>query len=127
VAILRLQREMFVVGAELATAPENRSRLTDGVSRVTPAMVEALERAIDAVAEEAGVPGEFVVPGGTPASAALDHARSVIRRAERRAVALGRETEVEDSHVIPYLNRSADYVYMLARAVEAVWTPTREE
>ena len=126
-AILGVQRDLFVAGAELAAAPGSRDRLADGVSRVTPAMVAALEPAIDAVVDESGLPTEFVVPGGTALSAALDLARSIVRRAERRAVTHCREAGIEGSWVVPYLNRLADYLYVVARAAEATWTPTRED
>jgi cob(I)alamin adenosyltransferase len=126
-ALLARQRDLFVVGAELATEAANRDKLVDGVSRVTPEMVAALEPAIDEVVDRVGMPTEFVVPGGSPVAAALDHARSVVRRAERRAVTHYREAGVSDSAVVPYLNRLADYVYMLARAAEEDWTPSREE
>ena len=126
-AILEVQRELFVVGAELAAAPGQRSRLQPEVGLVTAAMVERLEGAIDTLAVEVGMPTGFVVPGGSPASAALDHARSVVRRAERRAVSHLREAGIEDSQVVPYLNRLGDYLYMLARAAEGEWTPSRRE
>src|SRR6478752_661841 len=61
--LIRLQRELFVVGAELATAPENRGKLTPGVSLVTLEMVEALEPIIDTVTERYDPPTEFVLPG----------------------------------------------------------------
>lgn len=125
--LLGLQRSLFVVGAELATGVENRHKLSDGVSRVTDEMVAALEPAIDEVVDEVGMPTEFIVPGGSPLSAALDHARAIVRRAERRAVTHCREAGIDDSRTVPYLNRLADYVYMLARAAEATWTPSREE
>ena len=121
--LLRVQRELFVVAAELATAAENRHKLEDGVSRVLPDMVRRLEGAIDALAEEVGTPTEFVVPGGDPTAAALDLARSVVRRAERRAVTVA----AAESSVVPYLNRLADYLYMLVRAAEDEWVPSREE
>ncbi|MCB2223060.1 MAG: cob(I)yrinic acid a,c-diamide adenosyltransferase [Actinobacteria bacterium] len=126
-ALLAVQRDLFVVGAELATETENRRKLADGVSRVTAEMVAALEPAIDGVVDRVGMPTEFVVPGGSPLAAALDEARSVIRRAERRAVAHCRVAGIDDSEAVPYLNRLADYVYMLARAAEGTWTPSREE
>lgn len=126
-AILQVQRDLFVVGAELATGVENRSKLSDGISRVTAAMVDGLEPAIDEVTDSVGMPTEFVVPGGNQLAAALDHARTVIRRAERRAVTHCREAGIEDSQTVPYLNRLADYVYMLARAAEGTWIPSREE
>ena len=86
-SILEVQRDLFAVGAELATAPAKRSRLQPGVSLVTAAMVERLEAAIDALDAEVGMPTGFVVPGGSALAAAVDQARSVVRRAERRAVA----------------------------------------
>ncbi|MDH3500565.1 MAG: cob(I)yrinic acid a,c-diamide adenosyltransferase [Acidimicrobiia bacterium] len=123
--ILRVQRELFVVAAELATAPGSRGKLVDGVSRTTAAMVETLEAAIDRVVDEVGMPTEFVVPGGDPAAAALDVARTVVRRAERRAVAYAADGGLDDTEVVRYLNRLADYLYMLARAAEQEWTPSR--
>ena len=123
--IVELQRQLFVVGAELATAPENRGKLEPGVSLVTPEMVAALEAQIDALVEARGMPTEFVVPGGNRLAAALDAARAVARRAERRAVAALDGVEV--SSVVPYLNRLADLLYMEARAAEAEWQPVRVE
>ena len=81
--ILRLQNELFVAGAELATAPEARERLEDGVSRITEEMVAPLEQAIDFYMDQVDLPPKFVIPGGTQLSAQLDVARSVLRRAER--------------------------------------------
>ena len=124
-AVLRVQRDLFVVGAELATGAENRDKLIDGVNRATVSMVGSLEKAIDAVVAEVGMPTEFVVPGGDPVAASVDVARTVVRRAERASVAL--LADHGESLVVPYLNRLADYLYMLARAVEREWTPTRGE
>jgi cob(I)alamin adenosyltransferase len=126
-AVLAVQRQLFVVGAELATDPAKRDQLVDGVSRVTQSMVDALEERIDAIAAERGMPTEFVVPGEDPVAAALDLARSIVRRAERNAVTWAREAGAEGSMVVVYLNRLADYLFMLARSVEAEWTPSREE
>ncbi len=125
--LLELQRELFVVAAELATAPDNRGKLDDGVSRVTAAMVDRLEARIDEIVEEIGQPTGFVVPGEAPLPAALDHARTVVRRAERRCVAYARAGGLEGSYVIPYLNRLADYLYTLVRATETEWKPSRTE
>lgn len=125
--ILALQRELFVVGAELATAPANHAKLVDGVSRVTAAMVDRLERLLDEIMDAVGAPTEFVVPGGNPVAAALDHARSVARRAERRAVTHTAAHGIEGSFVVPYLNRLNDLLYMLARAEEREWLPVRGE
>jgi cob(I)alamin adenosyltransferase len=125
--ILRLQRALFVVAAELATAPTNRHKLVPGETLTTPEMVTSLESELDQVIAARGAPTAFVVPGGTRQSAALDHARTVIRRAERRAVSLAGKGGLPDSSVVPYLNRLADYVYMLARRVEDEWTPSKAE
>lgn len=116
--ILRLQRELFVVGAELATNPDAWDRLEDGRTRVSKAMVEDIERDLVALERHIEMPREFVVPGETPTSAALELARTILRRAERRAVALRREGLVPGEHLIPYLNRLADLVWVLARAAE---------
>lgn len=126
-AILAVQRELFAAGAELATDPAKRDQLEDGVSRVDQSMVDGLEQRIDAIVAERGMPHEFVVPGEDPVAAALDLARSIVRRAERNAVTWTRESGAEDSLVVVYLNRLADYLYMLARSVEAEWMPSREE
>ncbi len=125
--LLRVQRELFVVGAELATNPDRYDKLEDGLSRVTPVMVTALEQGIDDVVALRGVPTEFVVPGGNSLAAALDVARTIVRRAERNAVAHVREANIAGSHVVPYLNRLADLLYMLARDAEDAWTPSRTE
>jgi cob(I)alamin adenosyltransferase len=116
--ILRLQRELFVVGAELATNPDAWDRLEDGRTRVSAAMVSDLERILVELEKHTEMPREFVVPGETPTSAALELARTIIRRAERRSVALRRDGHVPGEHLIPYLNRLADLVWVLARAAE---------
>jgi cob(I)alamin adenosyltransferase len=108
--ILRIQNELFVLGAELATAPEASGRLEPGVSKVTQEMVDRLEKDIDRYMERVDLPPKFVIPGGRELSARLDVARTVIRRAERRAVTI--ET---DELVLTYLNRASDAVYAIAR------------
>jgi len=124
-AVLEVQRDLFVVAAELATDPDRRDRLEPGVSRVDSPMIDRLENRIDRIDAEVGMPTEFIVPGGEPIAAAIDVARTIVRRAERRAV--GHLAGGSESLVVPYLNRLADYLYMLARAVEREWTPTRGE
>lgn len=125
--LIRLQRELFVVGAELATAPENRGKLAPGVSLVTAGMVDALEPVIDDITTRYHPPQEFVLPGENRVAAALDLARAVVRRAERAAVAAARAGWLEGSQVVPYLNRLADLVYTLARWQEGAWRPVRTE
>ena len=123
--VLRLQRELFVVGAELATHVDRRARLTDGVSRVTAGMVTALEGEIDALEADHPMPAEFVLPGETLAGAAIDLARTSVRRAERRAVALAAVDGLPDSQVVPYLNRLADLLFVMARAADGGFRPVR--
>jgi cob(I)alamin adenosyltransferase len=123
--ILRLQRELFVVGAELATHADRRERLTDGTTRVTAAMVTALEQEIDALEQLVEQPKEFVLPGESLTGAALDLARATVRRAERRSVALVEAEELVDSHVVPYLNRLADLLFVMARAADGSFRPLR--
>lgn len=123
--ILRIQRELFVVGAELATHPDRRERLTDGVSRVTADMVGALETDIDELELQMEQPKEFVIPGESMTGAALDLARTTIRRAERRCVALAGMGGLGDSSVIPYLNRLADLLFVMARAADGGFRPVR--
>jgi cob(I)alamin adenosyltransferase len=125
--LVRLQRELFVVGAELATAPENRSKLKSEVSLVTADMVSRLEPIIDDITARFDPPKEFVLPGQTAAAAALDFARTVIRRAERASVAAtGAGWLGSESQVVPYLNRVADLVYTLARWQEGDFRPSRQ-
>jgi cob(I)alamin adenosyltransferase len=125
-AVLQVQREMFVVGAQLATHTDHWAQLTDAVSRVTDAMVAQLEQRIDGLVETYPLPQEFVVPGQTPAGAAIDLARAITRRAERAAVAMRRQELLPDDLLVRYLNRLSDYLFVLARAVEhGEYTPTR--
>jgi cob(I)alamin adenosyltransferase len=113
--ILSLQRELFVAGAELATAPDAAERLEGGVSRITDEMVDALEPQIDRYMEQVDLPPHFVIPGGTELSAALDLARSAIRRAERRTVELRDADGLASEAVLRYLNRASDLAFALAR------------
>jgi len=123
--LVRLERELFVVGAELATAPDRRDKLEPGVSLVTADMVAALEPVIDDVTTRFDPPQEFVLPGENRVAAALDLARTLVRRAEREAVAAAHDGWLDDSHVVPYLNRLADLVYTLARWQEGSYRPVR--
>jgi cob(I)alamin adenosyltransferase len=113
--ILTLQRELFVVGADLATNPAERDKLAPGVSLVTPDMVQRLEARIDEMVAARPLPQAFIVPGANPCSAALDMARSVVRRAERHVVALERAERVVNHDVRLYLNRLSDLLFVLAR------------
>ncbi len=116
--LLQIQRDLFVAGAELATAADNRKKLEPGATLVDAAMVSRVEEWTEDLERRVSLPAEFVVPGGEPLPAALDLARAVIRRAERRVVSHLSSTGIEDSRVVVYLNRLADFVFMLARAEE---------
>ena len=113
--ILRMQNELFVAGAELATAPEAAERLQAGVSKVTTEMVEYLETLIDRYMDRVDLPPKFVIPGGTELSARLDVARTAIRRAERRVSSMREDGQLPDDTVLRYLNRASDAVYAMAR------------
>ena len=125
-AVLAVQRELFVVGAQLATRADHWGRLEVGVSRVDDAMVDDLDRRIDACVARHPLPQQFVVPGGNRAAAALDLARTVCRRAERCTVAMDRAGLLPDDAPVRYLNRCADYLYVLAREVEGSHLPSRD-
>lgn len=113
--ILRLQDDLFVAGAELATAPEASGRLEAGVSRTTDGMVAELEERIDRYMAEVELPPQFVIPGGNRLSAQLDVARTVIRRAERHVTALKEAGELSGETVIHFVNRASDLAYAMAR------------
>ena len=120
--LLGLERDLWVLMAELATAPENREKLTAGSTLVTAGMVEALERRIDEFSERFDPPTEFVVPGEDRIAARLDVARTVVRRAERSSLGVA----VEGSAVVPYLNRLSDLLWTLARWQEGASLATRD-
>jgi cob(I)alamin adenosyltransferase len=109
-----LERDLYILMAEVATLPENRHKLTPGASLVTDSMVSALETRIDELSAVIEMPTEFVVPGENQLSAALDVARTAIRRAERYAVGY----PLEGSHVVSYLNRLSDLAWTMARFAE---------
>jgi cob(I)alamin adenosyltransferase len=116
-------RDLWVLMAELATAPSNRAKLVAGETLVTEAMVEAVEAAIVDVGGRVELPSEFVVPGQDRTSALLDLARTVVRRAERAAAASVADSA--GSHVLPYLNRLSSLLWTLARWAEGEPLPTR--
>jgi cob(I)alamin adenosyltransferase len=120
--LVRLERDLWVLMAELATDAGNRAKLQAGTSLVTSEMVAALEPLIDDLTGRFEQPTEFVVPGQNLVSAQLDVARTVVRRAERMALAAA----AEGSHVVPYLNRLSDLLWTMARWQEDAFLPARE-
>jgi cob(I)alamin adenosyltransferase len=109
-----LEHDLYVLMAEVSCEPANRHKLVAGKSLVTRDMVVDLEGRIDEVSAEVELPAGFVIPGSNRLSAALDFARTVVRRAERAASALS----LPGSLVTVYLNRLSDLCYMLARQAE---------
>lgn len=119
--LVDLERDLWVLMADLATEEANRHRLEEGRTLVTPAMVSALEARIDDLGARFALPTEFVVPGQGKVAALLDVARTVVRRAERLALGVA----VEGSQVVPYLNRLSDLLWTMARSQEAESLPAR--
>lgn len=121
--LVALESDLWVLMAEVATAPDNRHKLTAGTSLVTPEMVAALEEKIDELNERFEMPRAFVVPGQNRLSALLDVARTVVRRGERRMVDVMAGT---GSQVGPYLNRLSDLLWTMARWQEGEHLLARE-
>jgi cob(I)alamin adenosyltransferase len=124
--LMGIERDMWILMAEIATAPEDRSKLQLGKTLVTPEMVNALEERIDDLKARTDVPAEFVVPGQDRTSALLDQARTVVRRAERLFIS-GRDaaqttgvSPSSESFVGPYLNRLSDLLWTAARWQEGI-------
>ena len=109
--LVGLERDLYVLMAELATLPENRHKLNPGTTAVTGEMVTHLEQLIDDYTARFEPPTDFVVPGETRPAALLDVARTVVRRAERAALG----AELPASPVLVYLNRLSDLLWTLAR------------
>jgi cob(I)alamin adenosyltransferase len=114
--ILRMQRDLYVLMAELATPPENQVAVG---MRVTPEHIAWLETTEEQLKAEVTIPNKFIIPGDTLDGAALDLARTIIRRAERMAARLLHEGVVRNAEVVRYLNRLSDVVFILARYLEA--------
>ena len=121
-ALRRIQNDMFDLGADLATPLDevegNDFSPSEMVLRIVPAQVEWLERAIDAVNALLSPLTSFILPGGSEAAARVHLARAVVRRAERAATALAVAEPVNPA-ALAYLNRLSDYLFVLARALNA--------
>ena len=107
----RLQNELFDVGSELATPPDAEY---EGMYKVSPADVQALEGTVDELQEDLEALKSFILPGGGPVSGFLHLARTVCRRAERNILQLSREEEVGEA-VLAYVNRLSDLLFVLSR------------
>lgn len=123
VMLIRIERELYVLMAELATLPANRTKLVPGTTAVDQAMIVRLERDIDDVSERFDPPTEFVLPGGNKVAALLDLARTVVRRAERESL----DAAAAPSLAVPYLNRLSDLLWTLARWQEGTSLRARKD
>ena len=120
--LLELQRGLYRVMAEVATPKADRARLR---ARIDGAAVAELDSLTEQLRPRANVEGRFVVPGEDAASASLDLARTVARRAERTVIRLVDAKVLDGEHVIPWLNRLSDTLFLLARAIEKRRTRAR--
>ena len=113
--IYRIQNELYLLMGELATTPENYEKM--GL-RMTADHVQWLEQVEESIKQEVEIPNKFIIPGDTLDGAALDLARTIIRRAERMAVKLLHDGVIQNGEVIRYLNRLSDLIFILARYIE---------
>ncbi len=114
--LARIQRELFVLGADLAT-PDDKERKNLEIPRVTSEFVACLEEDIDRFEAELPPLKSFILPGGGPTGSALHVARTVCRRSERRVVSLREQDRAVSSETLIYLNRLSDLLFVLARVV----------
>lgn len=117
--LMELQRGLFKVGAELATPQEHYDKLVAAGNAVGPELADAMEKHIVEFEARMEMPSAFVLPGAVAGAAALDMARAVLRRAERRVVDLVKLGEVKNENVERCVNRMADLLFTLARFEEA--------
>ena len=112
--LLAAQEDLFVLAGELATPPEAHERLAQKYRVITESDVQRLEALIEDMEQTVKMPAKFVVPGDGPASAAIHLARTTVRRAERRVVAMQQDGQVPNQEVLRYLNRLADLLFTLS-------------
>lgn len=114
--LARIQQELFVLGADLATPPGdgNVSKVAGGAPRIAGGYTQRLEKEIDGFTAQVGELGHFILPGGSQAGAAIHLARAVCRRAERAVVHAAR-TEPLSPEALRYINRLSDHLFALAR------------
>jgi cob(I)alamin adenosyltransferase len=121
--LIDVQRDLYLMMAELAFAPEMRQ----GKYHISAEHVSRIEQETDGLEADVPLPPHFILPGDSPSGAMLDVARTVIRRAERLAVRLAHEGQIDNEHVLAYLNRLSSLLFILGRFEdrEAGVTPTR--
>ena len=121
--LLHLQRMLFRIGSEAATMAAKLSLLPE---RLDEAAVTELDRRCAAAEQRITMPDGFVVPGGNAGAAFLDHARAVARRCERRLVSLHTAGQLRNEHILSWINRLSDYLWLMARIEEGTSTPVKE-
>jgi cob(I)alamin adenosyltransferase len=114
-----IQKELGIVAAELATELDHHDQLADHGWVVTDGMVKKLEDRIVEIESKVAMPKVFIIPGATAGAAAIDVARAVVRRAERRVIGLMETHDLANENVSAYLNRTSDVLFALARYEEA--------
>lgn len=110
----QIQKELFKVGSAIGTAPESRKPAPE----ITAEMVDALEQHVHRIEAMPGILDDWSIPGETPESAAIDVARTVCRRAERLAVSLFEDGHLTNPHILAYLNRLSDLLWLFGRQLE---------
>jgi cob(I)alamin adenosyltransferase len=114
--IYTIQKDLYVLMAELATPPENYAKVD---FKITGADVNRLDAVEDELKKRVEIGKEFIIPGGNETGAALDLARTVVRRAERQVARMYHEGDVTNPAVLRYLNRLSDVLFIMARGAEA--------
>lgn len=120
--LLALQRGLYVAMSEVATPPEDLERLPE---RLDASAIDRLDAALEGVKKTVQIDGRFVIPGETQIAAAVDHARTVVRRAERSVIACVDAGMVAPGQLVPWLNRASDLLFVLARAAEGAPRPSK--
>lgn len=110
--IFWLQCELFVVAAELATETDAINLVKE---RIDQARLDQMEVRRESLEKKINMPKGFIIPGGTPVAAFIDHARTIARRCERRAVGLSAEGLIHNPHLLVWVNRLSDFLWLLAR------------
>jgi cob(I)alamin adenosyltransferase len=118
--IMSIQKDLLILGAELATAPEDLKKYPH---QIKTEHVDRLERLIEDLQKDVVMGKEFILPGETVASAAIDLGRTIVRRAERKAVRLLQEKIITNVEALRFLNRLADLLFALARYEESQGKP----
>ncbi|MAU64767.1 MAG: cob(I)yrinic acid a,c-diamide adenosyltransferase [SAR202 cluster bacterium] len=113
--LIQLQNELFTVGAELATLEENYETMSKSYKIISSDMISNMEDNIDQLMKEVTLPPNFILPGASAGSSALDLARTTLRSAERRVVGLSKEGLLVNSNILVYINRLSDLLFILAR------------